>query len=56
MKTTGYIAKQQDDGKFVVGRNCEKFQHCNAKRFETAADAEKAAKKRGLEITKRYGF
>ena len=53
---TGYIAKQQDNGKYVVGRNCEKFQHQNAKQFDTIQQAEKAAMKRGLEITQRYGF
>jgi hypothetical protein len=58
MKTskTGYIAKQQDNGKYVVGRNCEKFQHQNAKQFDTIEQAEKAATKRGLEITHRYNF
>lgn len=53
---TGYIAKQQDNGKYVVGRNCEKFQHQNAKQFDTIEQAEKAATKRGLEITQRYNF
>ena len=53
---TGYIAKQQDSGKYVVGRNCEKFQHINAKQYATLAEAEKAAAKRKLEITVRYGF
>jgi hypothetical protein len=57
MKTkTGYIAKQQDNGKYVVGRNCEKFQHQNAKQYDTVDQAEKVALKRGLEITNRYGF
>lgn len=53
---TGYIAKQQDSGKYVVGRNSEKFQHCNAKQYDTVEQAEKAAAKRKLEITVRYGF
>ena len=52
----GYIAKQQDSGKYVVGRNCQKFQHINAKQYDTLAEAEKAAAKRKLEITIRYGF
>jgi hypothetical protein len=52
---TGYITKQ-GSGKYVVGRNCEKFQNINAKQYESLAEAEKAAAKRKLEITMRYGF
>jgi hypothetical protein len=52
---TGYITKQAN-GKFVVGRNSEKFQHCNAKQFDTIQQAEKAAAKRGLQITERHNF
>ena len=52
---TGYITKQ-DNAKYVVGRNSEKFQHCKAKQYDTLAEAEKAAAKRKLEITVRYGF
>jgi hypothetical protein len=53
---TGYIVKQKDNGKYVVGRNCEKFQHQNAKQYDTVEQAEKAALKRGLEITQRHGW
>jgi hypothetical protein len=53
--STGYIAKQQDTGKYIVGRNCEKFQNCRAKQFDTIEQAQKAATKRKLEITQRYG-
>ena len=52
---TGYITKH-DNAKYVVGRNSEKFQHCKAKQYDTLAEAEKAAAKRKLEITMRYGF
>jgi alanyl-tRNA synthetase len=52
MKTskTGYIAKQQDNGKYVVGRNCEKFQNQRAKQFDTIDQAEKAAIKRAKDL------
>ena len=53
---TGYIAKQTDNGKYIVGRNCEKFQHIHARQYDTIEQAEKAAIKRGLEITQRHGF